>query len=45
LLGGYLTFASLEPGEESAPGQIPAGEMRRILDLLSPSLDGRGAST
>jgi 3-dehydroquinate dehydratase type I len=36
LLGGYLTFASLEPGEESAPGQIPAGEMRRILNLLSP---------
>jgi 3-dehydroquinate dehydratase type I len=36
LLGGYLTFASLEAGEESAPGQIPAEEMRRILDLLSP---------
>jgi 3-dehydroquinate dehydratase type I len=35
LLGGYLTFASLETGEESAPGQIPAGEMRRVLSLLS----------
>ncbi len=35
LLGGYLTFASLETGEESAPGQIPAGEMRRVLTLLS----------
>ena len=35
LLGGYLTFASLDTGEESAPGQIPAGEMRRMLTLLS----------
>jgi 3-dehydroquinate dehydratase I len=35
LLGGYLTFAALETGEESAPGQIPAGEMRRILTLFS----------
>jgi 3-dehydroquinate dehydratase type I len=35
LLGGYLTFATLETGEESAPGQIPAGEMRRILSLFS----------
>jgi 3-dehydroquinate dehydratase type I len=34
LLGGYLTFASLETGEESAPGQIPVGEMRRVLTLL-----------
>jgi 3-dehydroquinate dehydratase I len=35
LLGGYLTFAALEEGEESAPGQIPAREMRQILSLLS----------
>lgn len=35
LLGGYLTFASLEAGEESAEGQIPAREMRKMLDLLS----------
>lgn len=34
-LGGYLTFASLEEGEESAPGQIPARELRQILDLLN----------
>lgn len=35
LLGGYLTFASLEAGEESAPGQISAREMRRMLTLLT----------
>jgi 3-dehydroquinate dehydratase type I len=35
LLGGYLTFAALGEGEESAPGQIPAREMRQILSLLS----------
>jgi 3-dehydroquinate dehydratase type I len=36
LMGGYLTFASLEGGEESAPGQIPVEEMKRILKVLSP---------
>jgi 3-dehydroquinate dehydratase type I len=36
LLGGYLTFASLEGGEESAAGQIPVEEMKKILDVLSP---------
>ena len=35
LLGGYLTFASLEQGEESADGQIPATEMKKILDRLT----------
>lgn len=34
LFGGYLTFASLEEGEESADGQIPVTEMKRILDIL-----------
>ncbi len=34
LLGGSLTFASLEPGEESADGQIPARTMKRILKEL-----------
>lgn len=34
LLGGYMTFASLEEGEESADGQIPARHMREILELL-----------
>ena len=36
LMGGYVTFASLEAGEESADGQIPATEMKRILEILAP---------
>ena len=36
LMGGSLTFASLEEGQESAPGQIPALEMNRMLEVLSP---------
>jgi 3-dehydroquinate dehydratase type I len=36
LMGSYLTFASLETGEESADGQIPVTEMKNILDLLTP---------
>ena len=36
LMGGSLTFAALEQGQESAPGQIPAREMNRILEILSP---------
>jgi 3-dehydroquinate dehydratase type I len=35
LMGGYLTFASLGPGEESADGQIPAGTMRQILEEIA----------
>lgn len=35
LIGGYLTFASLEKGEESADGQIPAIQMRKILETLT----------
>jgi len=35
LLGGHLTFASLEEGLESADGQIPAREMKRIMEILS----------
>ncbi len=31
LMGGYLTFASLEAGEESALGQIPVGEMKKLI--------------
>ncbi len=34
LLGGYLAFASLEADQESAAGQIPVGEMRKILEIL-----------
>jgi 3-dehydroquinate dehydratase type I len=34
LLGGYLTFASLEQGQESADGQIPVIEMGDMLKAL-----------
>ena len=36
LMGAHMTFASLESGDESAPGQIPIQDMRRILEMLSP---------
>jgi len=35
-MGGYMTFASLEKGGESASGQIPAPDMKQILETLSP---------
>jgi len=35
LMGGYMTFASLEKGQESASGQIPASDMKKILETLS----------
>jgi len=35
LMGGYVTFASLESGEESASGQIPAPDMKKMLEILS----------
>ncbi len=35
LMGGYLTFTSLEPGDESAPGQIPVNEMRKLLGFFT----------
>lgn len=36
LMGGYVTFASLEAGQESADGQIPVNEMKHILSILAP---------
>ncbi len=35
LMGGYLSFASLEEGEESADGQLPADKMKGILEALT----------
>ncbi len=32
--GSYLSFASLERGQESAPGQLTASEMREIFRIL-----------
>ncbi len=34
LLGGAFTFAALQEGQESAPGQLNAMEMKRILEQL-----------
>jgi 3-dehydroquinate dehydratase type I len=34
LVGGYLTYASLASGNESAPGQITVKELRRTYELL-----------
>jgi 3-dehydroquinate dehydratase type I len=34
LLGAFLTFASLAEGEESAPGQFTAEEMRNVLEKV-----------
>ncbi|HUT84151.1 MAG TPA: type I 3-dehydroquinate dehydratase [Thermodesulfobacteriota bacterium] len=36
LMGGYLTFASLEQGEESADGQMTVMETKKILNILVP---------
>ena len=38
LFGGYLTFASLEEGEESAEGQIPVTEMKKMLEKFLPAI-------
>lgn len=34
LMGGYLSFASLEEGQESAAGQIPISKMKKMLEML-----------
>jgi 3-dehydroquinate dehydratase type I len=35
LLGGYLTFAVLEAGQESAPGQLTVQELLSIWEILT----------
>jgi 3-dehydroquinate dehydratase type I len=35
LMGAYVTFASLETGQESAAGQIPIQEMKKIIQYFS----------
>ncbi|MEW6185127.1 MAG: type I 3-dehydroquinate dehydratase [Thermodesulfobacteriota bacterium] len=37
LLGSYLTYVSLSKGQESAPGQLTVGEMKRITQILKAS--------
>ena len=34
MMGGYLSFASLEEGQESAAGQIPISKMKKMLEML-----------
>jgi len=34
MMGGYLSFASLEEGQESASGQIPVRKMKKLLEML-----------
>jgi 3-dehydroquinate dehydratase/shikimate dehydrogenase len=39
LFGGYLTFGSLETGQESAPGQIPAKTLKDIYQVNAERSD------
>ncbi len=39
LFGGYLTFGSLESGQESAPGQIPATTLKDIYRVNTERSD------
>ena len=34
MMGGFLSFASLEEGQESAAGQIPISEMKKMLEMF-----------
>ena len=36
ILGGFLTFASLTRGEESASGQLTALEVKNLMKVLAP---------
>jgi 3-dehydroquinate dehydratase type I len=35
LMGAFMTFASLEPGQESASGQIPIEKMKELVEFFS----------
>ncbi|MBI4187020.1 MAG: type I 3-dehydroquinate dehydratase [Chloroflexi bacterium] len=35
LVGGYFTYASVEQGAESAPGQITVSDLRKIYELVT----------
>jgi 3-dehydroquinate dehydratase len=35
LLGGYLTYASLGEGKESAPGQVTVSELTKIYRMMA----------
>ncbi len=34
LVGGYFTYASIEPGKESAQGQIPVRDLIEIYEMV-----------
>jgi 3-dehydroquinate dehydratase type I len=34
LVGGYLTYAAIEEGKESAPGQITVAQLRKIYGMV-----------
>jgi len=34
MMGGHVSFASLEEGQESASGQIPVRKMKQLLEML-----------
>lgn len=34
LVGGYLTYAAIEEGKESAPGQITVTQLRKIYEMV-----------
>ncbi len=34
LVGGDFTYASIEPGKESAPGQITVSELRKLYEMV-----------
>jgi len=36
LMGAYMTFASLETGHQSADGQMPVAETRRLVEFFMP---------
>jgi 3-dehydroquinate dehydratase type I len=36
LMGGYMTFASLETGQQSADGQMPVAETKRLVEFFMP---------
>ncbi len=36
LVGGDFTYGSVEPGMESASGQVPVSDLRRLYDVVAP---------
>ncbi len=36
LMGAYMTFGSLEAGQQSADGQMPVAETRRLVEFFMP---------